>query len=86
MSRSWSREPFVDIKVIYRDPNDDSWGNRGNNCPQDYPEDVIYNFWPGATVGCDCLDVDGERQITAGKLCDTIKTRKEIKREKCKDI
>ena len=88
LSRSWSQEPFTDIIVFYADP-DEYLTNRGvgkHDCPAEYPEDVVYNFWPGATVGCVCLDVDGEREITARNLCSDIKTEKEIKRQRCSDI
>lgn len=45
---SWISEPFTDIVVL-----NSLTDTRG--CPTQYPDEVIYDLWPGTQQMCDCL-------------------------------
>ena len=36
------------------------------NCPDEYPEDLIYDIWPGTQGHCDCLQESEKRDYTFG--------------------
>lgn len=46
----WEERPFVDIKVVKLDLS-----QQVGDCPADYPDEVISEWWFGQTFGCDCL-------------------------------
>ena len=43
---NWLTKPFTDITVVDAD----------DNCPASFPDEVIYNVWPGTRMMCDCID------------------------------
>ena len=53
LMRSFNERPFVDVMVT------DAY-----NCPFEFPEDLVYDIWPGTTGHCDCLEQEGARQFT----------------------
>ena len=44
----WTIQPFTSITVIDAD----------YSCPEDFPDEVIYNLWPGTRMMCDCIERD----------------------------
>ena len=43
----WRRVPFTDITVVE---------GVDRPCPSDYPDEVIYDIWPGTRMMCDCIE------------------------------
>ena len=39
-------------------------------CPPEYPEDLIYDIWPGSRGYCDCLQREGDRNWNLDEECD----------------
>lgn len=60
--RSWAQKPFVDIQAY------DS--NEFTRCPEDTPEDVIFDVWMGSRLACDCRGSVGERIIGMDRVCE----------------
>ena len=48
--KDWQTQPFVDIHVTSE-----------NVCPEEFPEDAIYEIWSGIRGMCDCLQREGDR-------------------------
>lgn len=46
VANDWSQQPFTGI-----------FATSNTTCPAQYPHEVVYDFWPGATIFCDCIDV-----------------------------
>ena len=42
----WLSVPFTDITVVDSD----------RACPKDYPDNVVYEVWPGTRRMCDCIE------------------------------
>ena len=51
-------KPFVD--VILHD---------GRICPEEYPDDLIYEVWLGTRGLCDCLERSGDRLYELDMMC-----------------
>ena len=41
-----------------------------SECPETYPNSLLYREWLGTTDGCDCAEYDG--QVIPGNLCDSV--------------
>ena len=50
--------PVVDVKLV------------DGNCPEDYPDDLLYDIWLGIRAHCDCLQRPEERTLHMDTLCD----------------
>ena len=48
VQNDWDTQPFVDMLVT-----------TSRKCPTSHPVEVIYDFWEGSTILCDCIDRDG---------------------------
>ena len=46
----WMTKPFTDIAVV----------DAETKCPTSFPDEVIYNVWPGTRMMCDCLERNQE--------------------------
>ena len=47
----WKTKPLTDVLVI---KVDESYPMMPTYCPKEYPEQVVYKFWPGTFPYCDC--------------------------------
>lgn len=52
--REWEKAPYVDVVVVQED----------QKCPEDYPEDVIFDTWLGTRTCCDCLERMSKSTVT----------------------
>ena len=67
LARGWKTEPFIDVIVM--DSTLDTAG-----CPADFPDEVVYDIWPGTMQMCDCMQRKEERKIDIGTECVDKKT------------
>lgn len=58
--RDWSLAPFVGVKVVSAELP----------CPEDFPDDVIYDIWPGTRQRCDCLEWKDRSNVFLDTICD----------------
>ena len=42
--KSWQKVPYVDVFPTLE-----------RSCPLDFPDDLIYDIWPGSRGYCDCM-------------------------------
>ena len=59
LKQSWESYAFVDI--IVQDSKDP--------CPSEYPDEVIYEIFPGTRQACDCLEREGDRTFKMDEMC-----------------
>jgi len=50
---------------------------KDTKCPNEYPDEALYDFWPGSDLFCDCLDREGDKTIGMGRRCSKGKNGKE---------
>ena len=46
--QDWQTKPFIDVVMVTGE----------EECPEDYENDVFYEIWPGAAIGCKVEDRD----------------------------
>ena len=59
ITEDWTTKPFVDIKIMKRDENDEI-----PECPNDFPDEVVYKIWPGTRPYCDCTTAKTKKIYT----------------------
>ena len=78
LMKSWEKQPFVDIRVL--DAEEYPY------CPDEYPEDVVYDIWLGTRAMCDCLEREGDRLVEFDKMCDKTGEDGNVNEEDCLDV
>ena len=56
--KSWQKVPFVDVYPTLE-----------QTCPPDFPDDTIYDIWPGTRGHCDCLQREEGRDYFLNQMC-----------------
>lgn len=72
--KSWQTYPFIDVA-----PTTNQW------CPDDFPEDLIYDIWPGSRAMCNCLQREEDRDYFMDMHCRRGKNG-EHNSEDCHDV
>ena len=59
LKKSWESYSFIDIIVQ----------ESREACPSEFPDEVIYEIFPGTRQACDCLEREGDRTILMDEIC-----------------
>lgn len=73
LHKSWQQVPFIDVYPTLE-----------TTCPPDFPDDMIYDIWPGSKGHCDCLQRSDDRAYFLNRMCDKSKNG-DSKSEDCYD-
>ena len=64
LEKSWQSKPIVGIRAFT-----DRGSQKVGGCPVEYPEDIMYDIWPGTRGMCDCLEREGDRRADMNEMC-----------------
>ena len=80
LEKSWQTKPIVGVRAFTQQKADSQGG-----CPPDYPEDIMYDIWPGTRGLCDCLERGGDRQVFLDQKCEKEAEGRQYS-DDCKDV